>query len=611
MRFSFNQNIQLAKRSLRNRRRSNLRIFEMGKESQNQTTSAMEIDNQKANTSDQIGPKFSINVLQLLKSAQMQHGLRHGDYTRYRRYCTARLRRLYKSLFYHPVKLFMDAYASFMKGNLLFEQDRNWDTALLNFKSARNLRNMETWRIKFYAISISNAKTWVSILKAQDLEKDILGSSANSLPTEKRLAVFDKIFTAYHEARSCIRSDLVSASSSENVKDDLSGLDKAIGAVLGQRTIEQNQLLVSIAKSKLTKRRDDKNERTTKPEELVRLYGLLLQNTADLLDLVSSGRHKTPEEDAFIAELEPKSLAFRAERCFFLGRSYSLAGKRVEAYALYCRARSLAEDALQKFQAVDNADQVVTKELKLLCDECRSNSCIGHATGIMEELKAPENLSKQISNVHISGVDTKTEKVVAESLACMTEPSQAGCKSVVTKFQQCPLLNISYCSIIFPSEVRLSKGKDLVIVVYNSLGRKRKDVIQIPVVSEHVTVKDSAGKEIESQILPLLNESLSIRNNLVKAYLGISPSETSSYWLAFSATVPPLGFSTYIISSSKHTGYLAIAATTSERLTLHKTEPSQNDEIKVGPGNLKLIYSGNDGKLIEYTNSKSSVKKSL
>lgn len=41
-----------------------------------------------------------------------------------------------------------------------------------------------------------------------------------------------------------------------------------------------------------------------------------------------------------------------------MGRSYSLAGKRAEAYALYCRARTLAENALQKFQAVDNADQV-------------------------------------------------------------------------------------------------------------------------------------------------------------------------------------------------------------------------------------------------------------
>lgn len=45
-------------------------------------------------------------------------------------------------------------------------------------------------------------------------------------------------------------------------------------------------------------------------------------------------------------------------RCFFLGRSYSLAGKRVEAYALYCRARSLAENALKKFQAASDADQV-------------------------------------------------------------------------------------------------------------------------------------------------------------------------------------------------------------------------------------------------------------
>lgn len=68
----------------------------MGKEND---VAAMEIDDSKPNASDQINiPKFSINVLQLLKSSQMQHGLRFGEYTRYRRYCNARLRRLYKSL---------------------------------------------------------------------------------------------------------------------------------------------------------------------------------------------------------------------------------------------------------------------------------------------------------------------------------------------------------------------------------------------------------------------------------------------------------------------------------------------------------------------------------
>lgn len=72
------------------------------------------------------------------------------------------------------------------------------------------------------------------------------------------------------------------AGNAENVKDDLNGLDKAVSAVLGQRTIERNQLLVSIAKSKFTKNRDDKGEKITKPEELVRLYDLLIQVLCDL-----------------------------------------------------------------------------------------------------------------------------------------------------------------------------------------------------------------------------------------------------------------------------------------------------------------------------------------
>lgn len=43
----------------------------------------------------------------------------------------------------------------------------------------------------------------------------------------------------------------------------------------------------------------------------------------------------------------------------------------------------------------------------MLCDECRSNSCIEHAKGIMEEVKAPENLSKKISNMSLTGADNK------------------------------------------------------------------------------------------------------------------------------------------------------------------------------------------------------------
>jgi signal recognition particle subunit SRP68 len=46
-------------------------------------------------------------------------------------------------------------------------------------------------------------------------------------------------------------------------------------------------------------------------------------------------------------------------RCFYVAKSYSVAGKRAEAYALYCRARSLAEDALGKLQMLDGNSKVI------------------------------------------------------------------------------------------------------------------------------------------------------------------------------------------------------------------------------------------------------------
>ncbi|KAJ4767010.1 Signal recognition particle subunit SRP68 [Rhynchospora pubera] len=578
--------------------------------------SAMDIDEEK-----QIGPKFQINVLQLLKSAQMQHGLRHSDYARYRKYCTARLRRLYKSLkFLHGrgkftrrsiteatvtdvrylhIVLYMaerawshamekrqlpdgpngkqriyllgrlrkavkwatlftqlcsvrgdsrtsleaEAYASYMKGTLMFEQDKNWQTALVNFKNARAVYEelgkygtvenqvlcrervdelepsiryclhkvgesklqtselldigkmegpaLDLFQTKLEAVMeearqqqaatmtefnwlgrrfpISNAKTRVSILKAQELEKELHSPAADSLPSEKRLAMFDKIFSAYHDARSCIRNDLATAGNAENVKDDLTGLDKAVSAVLGQRTIERNQLLVTVAKSKFRKQ-NDKGEKVTKPEELVRLYDLLIQNTTDLSDLVSSARDRSPEEVAFAEEYILKGSAFRAERCFYLAKSYSLVGKRTEAYALFCHARSLADAALQTLSKTNNSEKALVEELKALIENCRSSSCIEHATGIMEEEKIPERLSKGVSSISLNG-DKKVEKFLIDTLddyaSALGEP---GSKTVprIEKFPPAfqsvacsPIvLDIAYNSIEFPSlENRMKKEK--------------------------------------------------------------------------------------------------------------------------------------------------------
>ncbi|XP_020581253.1 LOW QUALITY PROTEIN: alpha-mannosidase At3g26720-like [Phalaenopsis equestris] len=199
---------------------------------------------------------------------------------------------------------------------------------------------------------------------------------------------------------------------------------------------------------------------------------------------------------------------------------------------------------------------------------------------------------------------TEAEKLVGLSLGCLTESSlNSDCYSPKTNFEQCPLLNISYCP---PSEADFSNGKDLVVLLYNSLGWKRDDVIRIPVSSDSVTVLDSAnGREIESQLLPINEASVRIRSQYVKAYLGEFLDVAPKFWLAFPVSVPPFGFSTYIVSNARSQ---ASAATMS---SLHPSKESNDGYIEIGPGELKLLFNANEHELSYYTNSGRAVNSSL
>ncbi|XP_062075269.1 uncharacterized protein LOC133779309 [Humulus lupulus] len=119
--------------------------------------------------------------------------------------------------------------------------------------------------------------------------------------------------------------------------------------------------------------------------------------------------------------------------------------------------------------------------------------------------------------------------------------------------------------------------------------------------TDRISVQDSSGKKVEAQILPILNATFSVRNYYVRAYLGESPRETIKYWLAFTVSVPPIGFSTYIISTTKQTGSsVAISS-------VYMSEESIDNTIEVGQGILKLIYSARDGKLSHYANNRNLI----
>jgi len=43
-------------------------------------------------------PTFTLQILAMIKAGQLQNGLRHSDYQRYRNHCSHRLKRIRKSL---------------------------------------------------------------------------------------------------------------------------------------------------------------------------------------------------------------------------------------------------------------------------------------------------------------------------------------------------------------------------------------------------------------------------------------------------------------------------------------------------------------------------------
>uniref|UniRef100_A0A8R1TWA7 Signal recognition particle subunit SRP68 n=1 Tax=Onchocerca volvulus TaxID=6282 RepID=A0A8R1TWA7_ONCVO len=101
------------------------------------------VEHQKENV--MLSSFATLSILKLIKDAQQKHGLRHGDYQRYRGYCARRVRRIRKSIgFTHVHKGVSKHAAKFIPRKLafdivteerclqiaVFDAERNWSYAI-------------------------------------------------------------------------------------------------------------------------------------------------------------------------------------------------------------------------------------------------------------------------------------------------------------------------------------------------------------------------------------------------------------------------------------------------------------------------------------------------
>eukprot|EP01113_Clastostelium_recurvatum_P024055 TRINITY_DN286_c0_g1_i2.p1 TRINITY_DN286_c0_g1~~TRINITY_DN286_c0_g1_i2.p1 ORF type:complete len:1018 (-),score=282.92 TRINITY_DN286_c0_g1_i2:16-3069(-) len=129
-----------------------------------------------------------------------------------------------------------------------------------------------------------------------------------------------------------------------------------------------------------------------------------------------------------------------------------------------------------------------------------------------EKQHVADDYAKQLSEGSVL-----SENALATMVGTLINPSSP------LAFRSCPLLNESIC----PSTDALRNPKTSIsVVAYNALAWKRVSYVTLPVPVPSVSVKDSTGANVMSQVIKV-NDTL--------------------YELVFAVTLPALGFATYFV----------------------------------------------------------------
>eukprot|EP00850_Spirogloea_muscicola_P004147 SM000017S02887 [mRNA] locus=s17:887138:900859:+ [translate_table: standard] len=167
-------------------------------------------------------------------------------------------------------------------------------------------------------------------------------------------------------------------------------------------------------------------------------------------------------------------------------------------------------------------------------------------------------------------------------------------------FQQCDLLNISYCPV---TEKELRHDDSLVLVAYNPLGWHRKELIKIPVSSSELVVTDKDGNTVPAQLVPLSRSTKRLRN--IYASLTRDKSKDDAlYTLLFYVEVLPLGFSTYCVTALAN----GTAANTAGRAVMAEEDASGMHSQEAVASKAQLLMAQGSSRLSHLKAAKDSLE---
>ncbi|XP_068119844.1 signal recognition particle subunit SRP68 [Hyperolius riggenbachi] len=224
-------------------------------------------------------------------------------------------------------------------------------------KQAATMSEVE-WRGRTIPVKIDKVR--IFLLGLSDTEAAI--AQAQDEETKERL--FESVLSECRDAIQGVREELRSEQRHRDAVIDgetgkvstLQYLHSYLSYIKLSTAIQRNESMASALQKALLRQpqAEEDGRRNPRPQDLIRLYEIILQNLAELTQLPG-----LEEDQSFQKEIALKTLVYKAYRCFFIAQSYVLVKKWSEALVLYDRVLKYAKEV----QAQTGSSKINMKDL--------------------------------------------------------------------------------------------------------------------------------------------------------------------------------------------------------------------------------------------------------
>ncbi|CAH2037740.1 unnamed protein product, partial [Iphiclides podalirius] len=283
-----------------------------------------------------------------------------------------------------------------MRGQGLIE---NLDTLMAQAKESRSgIMHEIEWRGR--RVTVRPEKVRLFLIALQDYDKSVEGAQS----VEAKIEILENILMDCKDAISSIREDVKNdpklKSTTEAQASSICHLFTYLMYIRLKRTVHRNNLLVQQAEE-ARKRNAPLDGKKVRPQDLTRLYEIILQNYAELQMLPG-----LDGDAAYQREVETEMKAYRAFRCYYIAQVLTALRRFREALAMLERSSGYAAESL----ASELDDKRLLAKLENLRGEIESCKFEVHADSVLEDDDEDEE------GRYTSGRPYKDKKPLAERL---------------------------------------------------------------------------------------------------------------------------------------------------------------------------------------------------